>query len=251
MLKIVRKARATISLSSKTACDNEKVRPRQLSFLAALTLTMFLRSEAAGLKSQPAIAALHRAAPSLDLKVLRAALAAHESLKEQGLLRKPDVLAVIDYSLPSTKERLWILDLGKGKLLFHELVAHGKNTGDNLARRFSNEVGSEMTSLGVFLTGDTYIGRNGVSLKLQGLDEGFNDASGERAIVMHGADYVNPGVFRTLGRLGRSQGCPAVRRAIARPLIETLREGAMLFSWYPDSNWLSSSRFLRAQSSAD
>lgn len=191
--------------------------------------------------------ALHRTAPELNAKVLRTALSAAHNASEQGVGSK-QVLAVIDYSLPSTAKRLWVFDLASRKLLFHELVAHGKNSGENLTRSFSNAVGSEMSSLGLFVTGATYQGKNGLSLRLEGLDKGFNDSSLERAIVMHGADYVNPALCPRLGRLGRSQGCPAVRREIAKPLIEALQGGAFLFSWYPDQAWLASSRFLQSRS---
>lgn len=188
--------------------------------------------------------ALHETAPGLNETVLRVALTAAHNASEQGVGSK-QVLAVIDYSRPSTEKRLWVFDLASRKLLFNEHVAHGKNSGENFSRTFSNTVGSEMSSIGLFVTGATYQGKNGLSLRLEGLDKGFNDSSMERAIVMHGADYVNPAMSPRLGRLGRSQGCPAVRREVAKPMIEALQGGALLFSWYPDPAWLASSRFLQ------
>ncbi len=157
----------------------------------------------------------------------------------------PSRLTVIDYSRPSTEPRLWVFDLGRGKLLFEERVAHGKGTGEDLALHFSNRLGSHRTSLGLFRTADTYLGSNGYSLRLHGLEPGVNDRAYERAIVMHGAPYVSAAAVHKLGHLGRSWGCPAVRPAIARRLIDEIREGQLIFSYYPDRNWIENSPFLR------
>ena len=139
---------------------------------------------------------------------------------------------------------MWVFDLSTGELLFKELVAHGKNTGEKLAIKFSNEMESRQTSLGLFVTDDTYIGSNGYSLRLDGLDVGFNDRARDRAIVMHGAPYVNEQLAATQGRIGRSWGCPALRTAIAAKVIDRIRGGGVIFSYYPDQEWLKSSRFL-------
>ena len=161
-----------------------------------------------------------------------------------GDLQAPPTLTLIDYSLPSTTPRLWVVDLHTGKILFHELVAHGKNSGDNMATRFSDGVDSKETSLGVFRAADTYIGHNGYSLRLDGLEPGFNGNARERAIVIHGAAYVNDGTAKSLGRLGRSFGCPALNEAVARNVIDTVRGGGVVFSYYPDPTWLKESKFL-------
>lgn len=190
-------------------------------------------------------ATLRSQAPGIDARVLVMALSARQCAAAASPQTSP-VLVVIDYSKPSTEPRLWVFDLDKRKLLFEELVAHGKNSGGNATERFSDKPGSLMSSLGVFLTSDTYQGRNGYSLRLLGLEPGFNGRSLERAIVMHGADYVSGNSARSLGRLGRSWGCPAVRRDIAKRLIDTVKNGAVLFSYYPDPTWLKSSRYLRA-----
>jgi hypothetical protein len=155
---------------------------------------------------------------------------------------------VIDYSLVSTKPRLWVFDLVTGKLLFQELVAHGMNTGKNFARNFSNTYGSRQTSLGLFLTKETYVGANGYSLRMEGLESGFNDKAMERAIVFHGADYVDLNLAKKIGHLGRSWGCPAVRRGIARKVIDTIKGEQFLFSYYPDQQWLAKSQFLNCPS---
>lgn len=187
--------------------------------------------------------ALRRQAPALDPQVLELALEASACAEEQGVIGS-SILTVIDYSLPSTKPRLWVLDLERKKLLFRELVSHGMNTGENYARSFSNREGSRQSSLGLFLTDDPYYGRNGYSLRLRGLELGVNHLALERTIVMHGAWYVSEIFAAEHGRLGRSWGCPALERDVAPEVIDTIKNGSLLFVYYPDENWLRSSRFL-------
>lgn len=193
---------------------------------------------------EPLISTLLQQAPGLRSDVLRLAMNAAMRAEQDGLLKRSDLLTVIDYSIPSTEPRLFVFDLAAQKLLFRELVAHGKNSGDLRTTRFSNDEGSLASSIGLYVTANPYVGSNGYSLRLRGLDEGFNDHAWERAIVMHGAPYVNDATARALGRLGRSWGCPAVRKEIARRMIDTLKGGSAIFAYYPDSNWLQSSRFL-------
>lgn len=187
---------------------------------------------------------LLRQAPGLKADVLRMALKATGCAAEKGLVRRRNLLTVIDYSLPSSQPRLFTFDLAKRKLIFRELVAHGKNSGGDLASFFSNSPGSLATSIGLFVTADTYIGSNGYSLRLHGLEEGVNDMAMDRAIVMHGAPYVSRAAVRALGRLGRSWGCPAVRKEVARKMIDRLRGGSPIFAYYPDPNWLTQSPFV-------
>lgn len=191
-------------------------------------------------------ATLAAAAPTLDRQVLERALAAAACAVAEGEARRDEILTVIDYSLPSAKKRLWTFDLARGKLLFHERVAHGKNTGLTRAERFSNDEGSLQTSLGLFRTADTYIGGNGYSLRLHGLEPGVNDRALERLIVIHGAWYVSDEFATQHGRIGRSWGCPAVRAEVARPLIDRIKGGSLVFAYYPDDDWLGDSRFLTA-----
>lgn len=189
-------------------------------------------------------AMLTRLAPEADPRVLNLALEARDcASKNMGQALAPR-LAVIDYSLPSTEIRLWVFDLVTRQLLFAEHVAHGQGTGENFARDFSNRDGSHQTSLGLFKTVDTYFGKNGYSLRMQGLEPGTNDAAMSRAIVMHGAPYVNPSQAKQKGRLGRSWGCPAVRPEVAQAVIDSLKNGQMIFSYYPDNNWLARSPFI-------
>jgi len=182
--------------------------------------------------------------------VLSLALRAVQCGVASGDLQAPPTLTVIDYSRPSVEPRLWVYDLKTGKLLFKELVAHGRNTGENIATRFSDAMNSHQSSLGLFVTSDTYVGNNGYSLRLDGLEPGVNARARERAIVMHGAPYVDPKLAASQGRLGRSWGCPALREAVARDVINTIRGGGVIFSYYPDAHWLKTSRFLNGCGSA-
>jgi hypothetical protein len=183
-------------------------------------------------------------APGLDAKVLDLALKAASRAQEQGHGQK-NILAVIDYSLPSTKKRLWIFDLKKDKLLFHELVAHGKGSGNNYAKKFSNREGTLASSLGLFEATGTYQGKHGYTLKLKGLEKGFNHNAEKRSIVIHGAWYVTRAFAKKHGRLGRSWGCPALDKKVARKVIDTLKGGSLVFIYYPDKKWLANSEFLK------
>src|SRR5262245_61559047 len=168
-------------------------------------------------------------ARGLSPKVLALALDAVDAARAHGISGRSDLLTVIDYSLPSTRQRLWVLDLAHGKVLFHELVAHGRGSGDNWATRFSNLPDSHQSSLGLFLTGGTYTGGNGYSLKLRGLESGVNDLAESRYIVMHGAWYVSAEHARAHGRIGRSWGCPALSQESVGPVIDAIKDGSFLF----------------------
>ncbi len=196
------------------------------------------------------VASLLTQAPGLREQVLRLALNAADCAAEKGLVRRRNLLTVIDYSLPSSEPRLFTFDIAQKKVLFRELVAHGKNSGGDSASFFSNQSGSLASSIGLFVTEDTYTGGNGYSLRLRGLEEGVNDMAWDRLIVMHGAYYVSREAIRALGRLGRSWGCPAVRSEIAQKLIDTVRGGSPIFAYYPDVRWLTKSAFIRVPKSS-
>ena len=175
-----------------------------------------------------------------SLPVLELALNGYAQLQDK--LKKP-LLTVIDYSLPSTKKRLWIIDLAEQKILLHTVVAHGRNSGALLAEKFSNRPESYQSSLGFFQTGEAYQGKHGYSLRLDGLEAGINDQARARAIVIHGADYAKETVAATAGRLGRSLGCPAVPPDLSTPLIKLIKEGSLLFIYGKDPNYLRMSKF--------
>jgi len=184
-------------------------------------------------------------ARNIDDKVLRLALTAYMNANKRGYVRN-QMLTVIDYSKPSTEKRLWVFDLKKNRTLYNTWVSHGKNSGLINATSFSNSPGSLKSSLGVFQTADTYLGKNGYSLRLHGLDRGINDYAYSRAIVIHGAPYANPANISSYGRIGRSWGCPAVDSKLAKPIINTIKERSIVFAYYPDRKLLASSRFLTA-----
>jgi hypothetical protein len=184
----------------------------------------------------PDAATLVGLAPGLSSAAIREALTAMQCAMSKGIAPEAQRLAIVDYTRPSQERRLWIFDLKQNSVLFEEFVAHGRNSGLDIPTEFSNSTGSYQTSLGLFVTDETYQGGNGYSLNLRGLTMGLNDLAFRRRIVMHGADYVNPARAKEVGRLGRSLGCPAVRPAVARPIIDTLKEGQFLYAYGPGSS---------------
>ena len=222
------------------------MKPSRFAPVAALAavLSLALVPPAEAAPGADLVSALAAQADGLRPEVLRLAIDAQRTAAAKGLLPRPELLTVIDYSIPSTKPRLFTFDVETRKLLFREHVAHGVNSGENVPTAFSNDEGSRQTSLGLFVTQETYVGANGYSLRLGGLERGVNHLARARAIVVHGAPYVNPAAAKKQGRLGRSWGCPAVRSAIARKFIDTIRGGSAIFAYYPDRNWLASSKFL-------
>lgn len=191
------------------------------------------------------VAILETQASNINPKVLRLGLIAYTNAHKHGLATKP-VLTVIDYSQPDTAKRLWVFDVHSNKTLFNTWVSHGKNSGGVNATSFSNSPGSLKTSIGVFVTEQTYDGKNGYSLHLKGLENGINNNAYNRAIVMHGAPYVNPANISRYGQIGRSWGCPAVSQTLSTPIINAIKDDTVFFAYYPDNNWLSHSRFLSA-----
>lgn len=165
--------------------------------------------------------------------VFRKALIGYYNLLEGSKLVNKNLLTVIDFSLPSDQKRLWIIDIKEKKVLFNDLVAHGKNSGNIMAESFSNVNESHMSSQGFYTTGSTYFGKHGLSLRLNGMEEEINDNAFDRAIVMHGADYVSEEFIKTHGRLGRSYGCPSVSQAISKDVINTIKDKSCFFIYSP------------------
>jgi hypothetical protein len=181
---------------------------------------------------------------NIEMDVFEMALNAASCAVKTGAVNAPGTLTVIDYSKPSTERRLWVFDLKSRELVYEELVAHGQGSGANMTTQFSNMPETHATSLGLFVTDTTYVGKNGYSLRLDGLDKGFNDRARERAIVMHGAPYVSPDFVKKTGRLGRSWGCPAISPEVAKQMIDRVKGGGLVFAYYPDQGWLKSSKYL-------
>ncbi len=194
--------------------------------------------------------------PDRDLAVLRIQCGLEKTLPEDvftmamngyyrmDTLLKKKLLTIIDYSKPSVQKRFFVIDPVKKVVLFQSLVAHGKYSGDNYATRFSNVYGSLKSCLGFFITGETYYGRHGYSLRLDGLEPGFNDNARKRAIVIHGADYVSRQVAADYGQLGKSWGCPALPQAVTKEIIDTISNGSCLFIYGKDEGYLKTSGFL-------
>lgn len=206
---------------------------RALSLSAALLLATTSAACAATPAYQPLADSLARVAPGLSKEALLHAVAAMQCAVNHGI-EPAKRLAVIDYSQPSTSRRLWIFDLQRKRLLLRDYVAHGRLSGENFATSFSNTLGSFQSSLGLFRTQESYRGKHGYSLRMDGLEPGLNDMARERAIVIHGAAYVDPRLVQSQGRIGRSLGCPAVRPQVARMVVDQLKGGQFMFSWYPD-----------------
>ena len=155
-----------------------------------------------------------------------------------------NILTVIDYSAPSNKKRLWVFDLNKKKLLFNTYVSHGITSGTLLTEKFSNKKDTKASSIGVYKTMESYNGREGVSLRLEGLDANFNDNALKRYIVMHGGWYMDEGFIKRYGRPGRSWGCPSLPLPIKKKLINTIKDNSLLVIYYPSDEWFSKSKFL-------
>ncbi|MCA5003628.1 murein L,D-transpeptidase catalytic domain family protein [Sphingobacterium sp. WQ 366] len=156
-----------------------------------------------------------------------------------------DIITIIDFTRPSTEKRMFVIDIKNKKILFNNIVSHGRNSGEKYATSFSNRHGSFQSSLGFYTTGNTYMGGNGFSLVLNGLEDGINDQAKARAVVIHGADYCSQKVINNTGRLGRSYGCPALPRELNKPIINTIKNGSMLFIYAEDKNYLANSKILK------
>ena len=173
----------------------------------------------------------------LNRKAFELAQDGFEKLKKQGAVVNDNIISIVDFSLPSTEKRLYVVDLKNYRVLYKTYVAHGRNSGTLMANSFSNTPSSYKSSLGFYKTLGTYNGKHGYSLRLEGLEKGINDNAYERAIVMHGADYVSPSYIPKLGFIGRSQGCPAVSTREATPIINTIKNGSCLFIYSPSDSY--------------
>ncbi|MEK6451931.1 MULTISPECIES: murein L,D-transpeptidase catalytic domain family protein [unclassified Myroides] len=188
---------------------------------------------------------------NLDLKgfdapsqnVFTKALKGYYKLAESGKIQN-EKLTIVDFSLSSSIPRLWVIDLKENAVVLQSYVAHGKKTGDEFATTFSNRENSHMSSLGFYTTGETYSGRNGFSLRLDGLESGINDNARKRAIVIHGADYASRKLIDAQGRLGRSYGCPAVPQEVNKELIELIKDKSCLFIYYPSNDYTNRSKLV-------
>ncbi len=185
---------------------------------------------------------LHLNIKGLSAQAYEYAKKGFDFLQQEGKLINDSIISIIDFSLPSSEKRLFVIDIKNYNVLFQTLVAHGRNTGKELANTFSNKASSFMSSPGFYITGSTYEGKNGYSLKLEGVESGINDNAFERGIVVHGAPYVSQDLVNAQGYIGRSQGCPAVPVQYAESIINTIKNGSCLFIFHP--SYISHSRML-------
>lgn len=221
-----------------------------LAFIIVLVLIPVL--DKAGFEELPAIdeneevySILHLADFGLSTEAFRFALRGFEKLKNEGKLLNESVLTIIDFSQSSNKKRMYVIDLARKALLFNTYVAHGRNTGDEFAEKFSNIPGTFQSSLGFYLTENMAIGSKvGLSLILKGLESGINDKAREREIIMHGADYATEDFIQKYGRLGRSYGCPSLPPDLIKPVAETIKNGSLLFIYKPDDDYIHKSPVL-------
>jgi len=183
---------------------------------------------------------------NLSYQVFKYAMTGYYNLRHQGKLNDKKLLSIIDFSKKSSMKRFYTIDLEALAVKFYTYVSHGKNTGENEAKSFSNVVHSNQSSLGFYVTGETYIGSKGYSLKLDGMEQGYNDRIRERAVVIHNADYVSEAFIQKYGRLGRSQGCPALPVALGKKIIDVVKNKTAVFAYFNDEQYLQASSMLDA-----
>lgn len=179
---------------------------------------------------------------TLSKELFAKALHGYNQLQKSGKIKKSATLSIIDFSKASTEKRLYVISLKDKKLLYNTYVSHGKNSGDNYAKKFSNKEGSLQSSLGFYRTLSTYYGKHGYSLKLKGLEKDINHNAESRAIVIHGADYVSSSFIKQYGRLGRSWGCPALPQNLKKEIIDTIKGGSCLFIYARNTQYQKSSK---------
>lgn len=178
-------------------------------------------------------------AASLDYNVFKKAFIGYLNLKQANMVSAKQLLSIVDFNKRSTQKRLWIIDLAQEKLLYNTLVAHGQGSGDDLPNKFSNQENSHQSSLGFYVTSDIYVGKHGLSMKLDGLDRGFNTNAKDRAVVLHGAPYVSQEFINSHGRLGRSHGCPALPVELTGQIIDNIKGKTCLFIAGPETDYSS------------
>lgn len=184
---------------------------------------------------------------NLDREVFKKALKGYLVMKNEGRIENDRYLTILDYSLSSKKKRLFVIDLEEKAIIFNELAAHGKNSGGEYARYFSNTYNSKKSSIGFLLTGETYNGRHNLSLKLHGVESGYNSNAYNRGIVFHGAYYVNDYLVEKEQVIGRSFGCPAVKSDVNSKLVRKIKGGSCVFFYYPSERYLEVSSVLNSE----
>lgn len=182
----------------------------------------------------------------LSEQAFASAVKGYEYLKLKGKIGNENILSIADFSRPSSQKRFFVIDLKNLKVLFNTYVAHGQNSGAAMATQFSNTPESLQSSLGFFTTSSTYNGKNGYSMHLKGMENGINDKAEERAIVMHGAPYINENIINDRGYIGRSWGCPALPEKLNKPIIDKIKNGSCLFIYSKNNRYQQTSKILNS-----
>jgi len=228
--------------------------PESQAFLQDSTVNIRFvdeKSEPARLQFEDSLVHLYNAMNLSDyylaFDAFRYGMIGYGTLQQQGRLSDKKLITIIDFTKPSTEKRFYTLDLSAMKVAYHTYVSHGKNSGENTAKTFSNVLHSNQSSMGFFTTAETYIGGKGFSLKLDGLEKGYNDNARERAVVIHEAEYVSESWIKKYGRLGRSQGCPALPKELSKEIIQTIKNNTLIFAYFNDTAYLQSSPFLNLE----
>lgn len=230
---------AAVLVCMSLAFTNSKTSSPAVTTLAGRNLAKTVVEE-----KMPLYDSLGLAALGLSRQAFEYALTGFNNLLNAGKLHKDNLLSILDFTLPSGKKRLFVIDLATGELVFNTYAAHGRNSGTAVATSFSNQPNSFKSSLGFYVTGDTYTGKHGESLRLEGEEEGFNDNALARGIVMHCASYVDENIISHQGYIGRSQGCPALPGNIYKSVIDKIKNGSCLFLYSPDKQYISHSKIL-------
>jgi hypothetical protein len=179
----------------------------------------------------------------LSMDAMKYAYKGYEYLRNKGALPNNDILTIVDFSQSSRKKRLYIIDMKQDKVVMNTYVAHGKNSGLDMATKFSNIPESLQSSLGFYVTKSTYFGKHGLSLRMAGMEKGWNDKAEERAVVIHGANYIGDHRVGSAYQ-GRSFGCPAVPQELSQKMINMVKDGTCLFIYHPSQRYLHDSKIL-------
>jgi hypothetical protein len=235
---------ASVNLSKVSVASNVSIRSTAVSAAAKASAASAARARELKVVINQAVlmySYMDLENDGLNEQAFEYAWRGYHNLLKKGLIRKKSVLTICDFSQPSFSQRMYVIDVRHKKLLYRTFVAHGQNSGEDYATSFSNDPDSYKSSLGFYITKRTYIGRNGLSLRINGVDTGYNDNAAKRNIVLHGSSYVNPQYMSDFGAIGTSQGCPAMPTGISPKIIRTVKNGSCLFIYHPTQEYLEGS----------
>lgn len=239
---------SSISSASVAAAAREVRAPEPVPVLRSTDMAAARSAELRMVINQAALiySRMNLIGQGLDPKAFEYAWRGYHNMLKKGMIHKRSVLSICDFSQSSRSKRMYVIDVLHRKLLYRTYVAHGQNSGDEYATSFSNAPDSYKSSLGFYVTQRTYIGRNGLSLRLNGVDSGYNDNAFKRQIVLHGSGYVSDKYMEDYGTLGTSLGCPALPTAVSGKIIRLVRGGSCLFIYHPTQQYLDNSEIINS-----